>query len=203
MPTTDKRVDAYIDKSADFAKPILIHLRNLVHSAVPGVEETMKWSFPHFDHRGIMCAMAAFKQHCTFGFWKASIMSDPDGILARNGEEAMGHLGRITKLADLPPDRVLVKYVREAARLNSEGVKLPPRPKVRKRPVKTPAVLLAALKKSPKARATFEIFSDSHRREYIEWITEAKTDETRHKRLRTAIEWLSEGKPRNWKYARK
>src|SRR5918997_1578291 len=126
MGTRDKRVDAYIAKSADFAKPILTHLRELVHRACPEVEEKMKWSFPHFDYKGMMCSMAAFKGHCTFGFWKASLMRDPQGILTQ-GDSAMGQFGQIKSLEDLPADDVLKAYIREAARLNDEGVKAPAR----------------------------------------------------------------------------
>src|SRR2546426_8933862 len=129
MPTKNKQVDSYIAKSADFAKPILTHLRSLVHRAVPEVEEKMKWSFPHFDYRGMLCSMAAFKEHCTFGFWKASLLSDPKKILGKMGETAMGHFGRITSMRDLPPDTLLLSYIKEAAVINQKGVKLPPRPK--------------------------------------------------------------------------
>jgi uncharacterized protein YdeI (YjbR/CyaY-like superfamily) len=203
MPNTDKRVDAYIAKSAPFAEPILKHLRDLVHTAVPEVEEKMKWSFPHFDHHGMMCSMAGFKEHCAFGFWKASIMSDPKEILGEASESAMGHFGRITSLKDLPSDKTLIAYIKEAAKLNEDGVKLPPRPRMAKKHLDVPGYFMSALKKNKKALKTFEAFTTSHKREYVEWVTEAKTDETRERRLATAIEWLAEGKQRNWKYAKK
>ncbi len=202
MATKDPRVDAYIANAAEFARPILEHIRALVHRACPEVQETMKWSFPHFEYRGILCSMAAFKRHCAFGFWKASMMKDPDGILASAGAEAMGHLGRIANLADLPPDRVMIRYVREAAKLNDQGVKVPRAKPAAKKPVTVPADLSVALKKNKRARETFERLAPSHRREYVEWITEAKKDATRARRLATAIEWLAEGKTRNWKYER-
>jgi uncharacterized protein YdeI (YjbR/CyaY-like superfamily) len=203
MPTKDKRVDAYIAKSAAFARPILAHIRELVHSAVPEVEETMKWSFPHFDYHGMMCSMAAFKEHCTFGFWKASIMSDPKKILGEAAESAMGHFGRIMSLKDLPSDKTLSAYIKEAAKLNEDGVKLPPRPRTAKKELVVPAFFMSALSKNKKALKTFEGITTSHKREYVEWVTIAKTEETREKRLTTSIEWMAEGKARNWKYVKK
>jgi len=199
MGKKDPRVDAYIAKSADFAKPVLVHIRKIVHAGCPGVEETMKWSFPHFDYKGMMCAMAAFKGHCTFGFWKGKLIFGKDG----KSTEAMGQFGRITGIADLPGDKVLLGYIKEATRLNDEGITLPrPKSKVKKDLV-VPEYFTAALKKNKKAFATFENFSPSHKREYVEWITEAKTEETRLKRMDTALEWIAKGKSRNWKYVRK
>jgi len=194
MGRKDPRIDAYIAKSADFAKPILKHLRELVHQGCPDVEETVKWSAPHFDcSGGPLAGMAAFKAHCAFGFWKGS-------LIVPGSSDAMGQFGRITKLSDLPNDKVVLGYVRKAARLNEEGVKVPRPLKHAKRDIPMPPELARALRKSPKARATFEGFSPSHKRDYLEWITEAKGEETRKKRLSTAIEWMAEGKPRNWKY---
>jgi uncharacterized protein YdeI (YjbR/CyaY-like superfamily) len=193
MGKKNPRTDAYIAKSADFAKPILKHLRQLVHKGCPEVEETIKWSMPHFDYKGPLAGMAAFKAHCAFGFWKGS-------LIVPGSKEAMGQFGCITKLSDLPPDKVLIGYVQKAARLNEEGVKVPRPLKHEKKDIPMPADLAAALKKNAKARATFEIFRPSHKREYLEWITEAKAEATRKKRLATAIEWMAEGKPRHWKY---
>ena len=198
MPKTDPRVEQYIAKSADFAKPILLHLRKVVHSACPDVEETMKWSFPHFDYRGeMMCAMAAFKAHCSFGFWKASL------VLDETTEDAMGHFGKIRSLKDLPSARELTAYVKKAAQLNDQGIKVARKAAVPKKPLPVPPAFAAALKKAPAARTTFDGFSPSHRRDYLEWIAEAKTDATVQKRVATAVEWLAEGKTRNWKYERK
>ncbi len=196
MGKTDPRVDQYIAKSADFARPILMHIRKIVHAACPDVEETMKWSFPHFDYKGgMMCSMAAFKAHCAFGFWKSSLVLDrPDA------DDAMGHFGRITSVTDLPPDRELAGYVKRAAKLNDEGIKVARKPAAPKRPLRVPADFAAIMKKKPAARKTFDAFSPSQRREYVEWVTEAKADATRQKRMATAIEWLSQGKSRNWKY---
>ena len=113
----------------------------------------------------------------------------------------MGHLGRITSLKDLPPDRALSALIRKAVALNEQGVQKPPRPRPAKaRPVRVPRYLAAALDAHPRARETFEGFPPGHKREYIEWLTEAKTEETRQRRLETAIAWMEEGKPRNWKY---
>ena len=201
MGTRDPRFDQYIAKAPEFAQPILSHLREVVHQACPEVEETMKWSSPHFTWRGMLCHMAAFKQHCAFGFWKgALVMGDGGGATS----EAMGQFGRLTSLADLPPDDVLAGHVREAMRLNEEGVKSParakPAEKAEKKELEVPADLTAALHANPAALAHFERFSPSKRKEYVEWITEAKTAATRTKRLDTAVEWIAEGKARHWKY---
>jgi uncharacterized protein YdeI (YjbR/CyaY-like superfamily) len=200
MPrTTDPRVDAYLERAAPFARPILRHLRTVVHKSCPVAEETLKWGHPSFTYHGkILCGMAAFKAHCTFGFWHAQMTK----MLQRDFKvtaTAMGHLGRLEKLADLPPDRTLRAYIQRAAELLDAGVPARKRPKP-KPEAKVPPDLAAALKKSKKAAATFTGFSPSHRREYIEWITEAKRDETRASRLATTLEWLAQGKPRNWKY---
>src|ERR1017187_5593277 len=191
-------VDAYIAKSAEFAKPILNHLREVVHEACPEVEEDMKWSFPHFMYKGMFCSMCAFKEHCAFGFWKSSLIVDKDG---KKIENAMGQFGRITKLSDLPSKKVLTEYIKLAKKLNDEGVKSPTRVKPKApRELVVPDDLAKALKRSKAAQATFDKFSTSQKREYVEWLTEAKTEATRTRRLETAIEWIAEGKPRNWKY---
>ncbi len=197
MGKRDPRVDAYIDDAADFARPILRHLRELVHAASPDIDETIKWSFPHFTHQGIVCSMAAFKEHCTFGFWKASLIL-PDET---KREEAMGQFGRIRSLEDLPSRGTLTEWVREAVRLNREGVKVPNAAgRKRARELEVPDDFRAALDRSPAAAVTFEGFSPSHRNEYVEWITEARREATRERRIRTSIEWLEEGKPHNWRY---
>jgi uncharacterized protein YdeI (YjbR/CyaY-like superfamily) len=196
MGTRDPRIDAYIEASADFAQPILRHLRELVHQGCPEVEEGWKWSFPHFLYKGMLCSMASFKQHCAFGFWKGSLILDDQG----RSTDAMGQFGRITSLDDLPPDEALLRYIREAVRLNDEGVKVEKKPKPVKQSLAVPDDLERALDTNPDARRTFDNFSPSKRREYVEWITEAKSEATRRKRLEQAIEWLAEGKARNWKY---
>ena len=201
MGKTDARVDAYIANSADFAKPILKHLRQLVHKTCPEADETIKWQFPTFTHKGLLCGLAAFKEHCTFGFWKWELMVK-NTALRNNGEkDGMGQFGRITSLADLPKDKVLIAYIKEAVRLNEAGIKVPrpPRPKT-PRELVVPDYFQAALDKNKQALAAFNNFSYSHRKEYLEWITEAKREETRNKRIKTAIQWLAQGKARNWKY---
>ncbi len=199
--STDPRVDAYIAKSAPFARPVLTHLRTLVHEACPDVEETIKWSMPSFLLGGrILCGMAAFKEHCTFGFWHKGMVE----VLGRDGlkgESAMGSFGRITALPDLPTEKVLLRYLREAAKLQASDEPARPKPVRRSAaPLPIPADLAQALSASSSAAATFENLPPSQRKEYVEWITDAKREETRRKRLATAIEWLSEGKARNWKY---
>jgi hypothetical protein len=157
----------------------------------------MKWSFPHFTYKGMLCAMASFKEHYSFGFWKHLLVIE-DGVQAEGGA---GSFGRITKLSDLPSKKILTAYIKKAVKLNEDGVKKPAPSKPKKpKEVVVPDELARALQGSTAARATFEKFSPSHKREYIEWITEAKTEATRTKRLQTAIEWMAEGKPRNWKY---
>ena len=201
MGKKDPRVDAYIAKSQEFAKPILEHFRELVHKACPDVEETIKWGFASFDYKGPYCTMASFKQHCAIGFWKAALMKDTKLIANAKSESAMGHLGRITSLKDLPKDKELITYLKEAAKLNADGVKLPAKPKSKEpKELVVPDYFTKALKKNKKALETFTNFSYSRKKDYVEWITEAKTEETRNKRMATAIEWLAEGKSRNWKY---
>lgn len=205
MAKKEKAIDAYISKSADFAKPILNHIRELVHKTCPGVEEKMKWSFPHFDYKGeMMCSMAAFKQHAVFGFWKASLMKDPVLVETAKSEVAMGHLGRLTSVKDLPSDKKMMAWIKEAMLLNDKGIKLAAKPKAAdKKELIIPDYFITALAKNKKAKQVFESFAYSHKKEYVQWITEAKTEDTRNKRMTTALEWLSEGKSRNWKYERK
>lgn len=198
MAKTDPRIDAYIAKAAPFAQPILRHVRKLVHRGCPEVQETIKWSMPHFDYRGIMLGVAAFKEHCSIGFWKGEL------ILTKHAgsDGGMGHFGKITSLKDLPSDKRFIEYVRKAAELNEQGIKKPADVKPRSaRPELTiPECLQEALRKNRKAAATFERFSYTNKKEYIDWLAEAKREETRSQRLQTAIAWLTEGKVRNWKY---
>ena len=197
----DSRVDAYISSAPDFAKPILNHLRELVHAACPDVKETMKWSRPHFLHDGLLCGMSAFKEHCAFGFWMAEMVfgEKADEVAEKN---SAGHFGRITSMADLPGDKQLLAFIKKAVELNESGAKrpVPPRP-AGNRELIVPDYVTEALKKNKKALAAFEAFSYSHKKEYVEWITEAKREETRQKRIETMLTWLAEGKSRNWKYA--
>lgn len=200
------KFDEYISKAQPFAQPILKHLRSIVHATCPQVEEKMKWSMPFFDYKGqMMCSMAAFKQHVVFGFWKAPLMHDEKNIFITEGESAaMGQLGRITSLKDLPSDSILKKYIKEAMALNDTGVKWPTGKKtLQTKSIELPDYFATALNKQKKAKATFEKMPPSHQKEYLEWITEAKTELTRQKRISTALEWLTEGKSRNWQYGMK
>jgi uncharacterized protein YdeI (YjbR/CyaY-like superfamily) len=194
----DPRVDAYIEQAAPFAKPILKHLRRIVHIGCPAAEESIKWQFPHFDYKGTMCGMAAFKSHCSFGFWKAELIFGS----RRKEQEAMGQFGRITSLSDLPPEKRLIGYVRKAAQLNGAGVKrrrADQRTRIKKS-LTVPEDFKSALQRNAKARKTFESFSYTNRKEYVNWITDAKRQDTRSQRLKTSMQWLAEGKPHNWKY---
>ena len=196
MGKKDPRVDAYIARSADFAQPILKHLRKLVHRADPDIEETVKWGMPSFGHAGIVCQMAAFQRHCAFGFWKSKLILDAK-------DEGMGSFGKLSSVKDLPSDAKLIGYIKKAIKLNLEGVKVPGRAKRKATPLRTPADLSKVLKAAPKAAATFEALSTSHRNEYVEWITGAKQPATRAKRLATTVEWLSAGKNFNWRYEKR
>ena len=190
MPKGDPRVDAYIAKSAEFAKPVLNRIRKLVHAMCPDVTETLKWNAPFFEHKGILIATPAFKRHCALIFWKGKL------FLGKEREK----FRRIATLADLPGDKILTGYIQQAVALNEAGIKAPrPTPKS-KQEVVVPDNFLAALKKNKKALAAFENFSPSHKREYVKWITEAKREETRTRRMRIAVEQITDGKSQNWKY---
>lgn len=204
MAKINPKIDAYIEKVQPFAQPILRHYRKLVHQVCKDAEEKVKWGFPHFDYKGeMMCSMAAFKEHCAFGFWKASLMKDAQKLNEAQ-EDAMGHLGRIKSLRDLPVDKVLVAYIKEAMKLNETGAKLPARKRtVDESELLVPNYFKKVLSKNKKAAEQFAKFAPGQKKEYILWLTEAKTDETRKKRMETAIEWISEGKIRNWKYLKK
>lgn len=201
MGSTDPRVDAYIGKSAPFARPILTHIRKAVHAGCPSVDETMKWSAPHFVYKGMLCGMASFKAHCAFGFWKGSLLKDSVG--SARSDDAMGQFGRITSIDDLPASTQLVALVRKATALNDQGVKVVRRKTAPKAPPIIPADFLKLLRGKKKALAAFTASSPSHQREYLDWFSEARTVETRERRMATALEWISEGKGRNWKYEKK
>lgn len=200
MGTRDPRVDAYIAKSADFARPILERLRDVVHGACPDVAEEIKWGHPSFAWKGMLCGMAAFKAHCAFGFWKHRLVVGKDDARATS---AMGDFGRLTSVSMLPSRTALTRLVRKAMDLNERGVKAPRDKTAPKKPLRTPRELAARLAEAPSAQATFDAFSPSHRREYIEWIAQAKRPETKQRRLDTTIQWLSEGKTHNWRYEKR
>ncbi|MFS2189553.1 YdeI family protein [Mucilaginibacter sp. Mucisp84] len=202
MEHYDNRIDAYIEKSPEFAKPILNYLRAVVHEASPMIIETMKWSMPFFDYKGVVCNMAAFKQHCSFGFWKASLLYDPQKVLSL-ADQAAGSFGRLTSIDDLPPKEVLIEFIQQAMALNEDNK---PRPASQKKSpaqrdeLVVPDYFVKFLEAHPQAWLNLNQFSYSQKKEYIEWITEAKTEATRLKRMETAAEWLAEGKSRHWKY---
>ena len=195
--------DAYIAKARPFAQPILKKIRALVHKTVPGATEEMKWSSPHFAYKGMFCGMAAFKEHCIFGFWKSPLLADVSVPLKGDGEGRLGDFrGCITSVDDLPSDAAIVKLLKAAKKLNDDDIKLPKRKvtAVKDRVVTVPPAFMKAIKASKKAHATFQAFSYSKKKDYVQWVAEAKTDETRDKRTKTAVEWMAEGKSRNWKY---
>jgi uncharacterized protein YdeI (YjbR/CyaY-like superfamily) len=204
MEKKNPAVDAYIENSAPFAKPILNHLRRLVHAVNPAITETIKWGFPHFEYKGLVCSMASFKQHCAFNFWKAALLSDSHGVLSQTGKTAMGHFGQIKSVADLPADEVLAEYIAEAIRLNEEDKKVPAKASAQEsKELQVPDFFQEALQQDAAAAAGFEKFSRSQRKEYVDWLLDAKSEATRNKRLATALEWIGEGKIRNWKYVKK
>ncbi|MCF8266459.1 MAG: YdeI/OmpD-associated family protein [Ignavibacteriales bacterium] len=204
MSNYDTRIDTYISKSEDFAKPILNKLRLLVHTYCPDVNETIKWSFPVFEFKGVLCNMAAFKSHCGFGFWKASLMESLKKIDAMQVKGGFGNFGQIRSLDDLPADEEIGKCIQEAMLLNDSDIKPQKKSKrIDPNSIITPDDLSMLINSNPDAKVTYESFSPSHKREYIEWIEEAKTDLTRRRRIDQTIQWLSEGKGRNWKYEKK
>lgn len=199
MPTKDPRVDAYIARARPFARPILKRIRQAVHAGCPGATETIKWSMPAFDYKGPLVGMAAFKAHCTLAFWKASLMKT---VPQDRRADAMGQFGRFESIDDVPPPAALVGMVKEAAALNEAGVRVTRATKAAKPAPALPPAMRAALKQHETAFAAWQQFPPSHQREYVEWITEAKTDATRERRLAAALVWIADGKSRNWKYER-
>lgn len=197
IKNTNPEVDEYIKKALPFAQPILRHIRELMHTGCPELTETMKWGMPHFEYKGVISSMAAFKEHAVFGFWKQDLIPGMKQYIKE--KEAMGSWGRITSLEDIPPDKDIIEFVRVALKLNEEGIKSPKR-------AQKPVVInisdefMRAIRANEKALKTYEAFSPSNKRDYAEWINSAKTDETRESRIETAVEWMSEGKIRMWKY---
>ena len=196
MVTRDKRVDEYIEKSAEFARPILTELRARVHAACPDVVETLKWRMPSFEYKGILCGMAAFKKHAVFGFWKHNLVVEDDS----KANMAMGSFGKLVELSQLPKKPEFARLVKKAMKLNDDGVKAVRNKTAKKKPISMHPAFKKALAGNAKAREHFEQFAPSKQREYMEWISDAKADETRERRLKDAILWISQGKPRNWKY---
>lgn len=199
MGKRDPKVDAYIKNAELFARPILKKVRTLFHKGCPKLEEKIKWGAPSFDYKGMLGGMASFKQHVSYGFWKAKLMDDPEGILKIAPGQSNFSL-KAASAADLPDDKIFIAYVKEAARLNDEGINAPASKRNPQKKLAVPDYFAKALKNNKKAKATFDAFSYSRRRDYVEWLTGAKREATREKRLATAIEWLAEGKARHWKY---
>jgi hypothetical protein len=205
MATKDPRVDAYIAKLPDFSSEICKRLRAIVHEASPEIEEDIKWGHIAFMHKGIVCGLAAFKQHVVFHFWKSALLTGSHSRRATD-DTTLARLETIRGVDDLPPRATIAGFVRAAVKLNDGAVRSP-RPamggKKTKAPLRTPPSLARALARNAKAKATYDGFSPSHKREYVEWITEAKTEETRDRRIEQALGWMAEGKPRNWRYMKK
>lgn len=200
MENLDPKIDAYIAKSPAYAQPIIKHLRQLIHQAVPQVTEVIKWGHPHFDYKGPFMGIGAFKEHMGLNFWKSTLMDDPAGLFKNDGNA--GDIGKIKSLTDLPADDVLLSYIHHAADLNDKGIKLaaPQKKPIEKAELEVPADLIEAFKANTNAMQQYEQFSPSAKKEYLQWLAEAKSADTRAKRLETMIEWVSEGKTRNWKY---
>jgi uncharacterized protein YdeI (YjbR/CyaY-like superfamily) len=203
MAQFDSKVDAYIAKSSDFAKPILEHWRKLVNATCPGVVEAVKWGNPHFDYKGdFMCVMAAYKKHCSFTFLKAELMNDSRLKDKAKLKPTERYLGKISSLSDLPDDSEFIAFLKETMALNEKGIKISMKKNDTPKAVETPDYFLEKLATNPKAKEIFESKSAAFRKEYALWITDAKTDATRQKRMDEAIEWIAEGKSRFWKYAK-
>jgi len=200
MKHTDPRVDDYIKNAQPFARPMLTHIRKLMHKGCPDLTETIKWGMPVFEYHGTIGSMASFKEHAVFGFWKEDLIPGMKKYIKE--KEAMGSWGRITSLDGIPPDEDIITFVKIAAQLNEKGIKSPkraPKPVV----VNMPQDFMKAIRANKKALETYEAFSPSNKRDYADWINEAKSEETRSKRMETAVEWMSDGKPRMWKYMKK
>ena len=198
MGKKDPRIDAYIAEAAEYARPILTRLRALVHATCPEALETLKWSAPAFDYHGFLCGMAAFKKHCAFGFWKHELVIGDDP----RSKQAAGSFGALKTVADVPPKAKFAAWMKTAMRLNEQGVSTPRKKSRPQTPAKLHPELKAALAANKKAAAAFATFAPSAQREYVEWIAEAKTDATRARRSAQAVEWIAQGRRRNWKYER-
>ncbi|MFG6487540.1 YdeI family protein [Roseateles sp. BYS78W] len=199
--------DEYQEAASDFAKPIMAHLRQLVHQQCPEVIEEIKWGIPHFDYKGeALCIFAAYKNHCSFGFWKEPLMSDARLKANRDLKAAKRFMGKLTSLSDLPPDGELIAFIQEAMALNDQGVKLPPRQDVKAAKaaeIAVPEAFAEQLSRHAQANEVFQSKSPSFRKEYVVWIADAKTEQTRQKRIDEALEWIAQGKGRFWKYEKK
>lgn len=200
MKNTSSKFDVYIAKAPAYAQPILKKLRALFHQAYPDIHEAIKWGHLTFEHKGIVAGMAAHTQHVRFGFWKAKLVGAAG--FATSEDTGYGAM-KLAKVSELPADKVLIAQIKRAVKRNEEGIKLArPKPATPRPDLQAPDYLIAALKKNKAALKTFEGFTYSNRKDYVEWLTEAKQQATREKRLASALEWMAEGKSRNWKYMR-
>ncbi|RQO65808.1 hypothetical protein DBR43_26530 [Pedobacter sp. KBW06] len=201
MSKLNPQFDQYIAGSADFAKPILTHLRELIHEACPEVEEIIKWGYPHFDYKGdMMCILAAYKKHCSFSLYKAELMSDEKLLESVRAGQKMGYMDKIKSLSDLPSREILVAYIKEAMALNEKGVKKTRPVSEKPKTIEVPDYFTEKLEANPLAKEIFDSKSPSFRKEYLVWITDAKTEATRQKRMEQSLEWIAEGKGRFWQY---
>jgi uncharacterized protein YdeI (YjbR/CyaY-like superfamily) len=201
MEKFDKKVDEYIARSAAFAQPVLEHWRALVHKTCPEVVEAIKWGIPHFDYKGdMMCVMASYKNHCSFTFLKAPLMSDPGLKENARLKPIQRFMGKITSLSDLPPDKTFIALLKEAMDLNKKGIKIQREKTEAPAVIEIPGYFAKQLNSNPKAKEIFETKSPSFRKNYLTWITEAKTDATREKRMTKAMGWIAEGKDRFWQF---
>lgn len=199
MPETISEVDAYIEKQPEWAQEILLKLRHIFHKACPKVIEKIRWRMPQFDHEGPMISVSAHKAHVRVTFWKGGLMADEAQLFTESEREGMGHV-KLSTVKEIPTQKVLVPYIKEAMKLNEEGAKIACSTRNEKEEIEMPAEFAAALKKNQKAGRQFDAFAPSYQRDYIEWIADAKTEKTMLKRIDQGIEWIAEGKPRNWKY---
>ena len=207
LKNADPQVTAYIEAAEDFAQPILNHLRQLIHKNCPGVVEAIKWRIPHFDYKGdFMCVLAAAKNHCSLTFMKSEFMTDPRFAGGKKVKAGQRFLSKITSMSDLPSDKELSAFIKEAMELNEKGVKLDKTAKAKpgsSKPLETPGYFVEALATNPAAKEVFETQSASFRKNYITWLESAKTDATRQQRIDEALAWIAEGKGRFWKYENK
>lgn len=193
-------IDNYIAGKAPFAQEILTHLRQIIHNAAPDITETIKWRQPCFEHNGLVCSVAAFKKHVTFSFFKGKLLNDSNNIFPTSDNNELTSL-KFSVLADIPQDDILTAFIQQAIALNADSnCKRKSTQRKDKDTLVMPNDLAAALASTPAAQSTFNNFSYSKQKDYIEWLTSAKRETTRVTRLATTVQWLSEGKARNWKY---
>ncbi|HTJ52512.1 MAG TPA: YdeI/OmpD-associated family protein [Cyclobacteriaceae bacterium] len=201
MSTLNKKVDTYIDNSADFAKELLEYLRNIIHKTCPDVEEDIKWGTPHYSYKGDhLCMMAGFKNHCSFSLYKAELMKDKAIQDSVKAGKKFGYMDKLKSVSELPKKNILISLIKEAMTLNEQGIKKEVSKSAKSKVLEVPDYFEKELKANTKAKEVFYSKSDSFRKEYIVWISDAKTDETRHKRMDEALEWIADGKGRFWKF---